>query len=877
MGSDYLTALAQGTTLVTPSRRLAGLIAERYSMAMRDSNNAAWEAPSVLPFAAWLSDSFQRLALAQPRLAAPRILLTMEQERAVWEQVIYASDEADPEQVENLAGLAMNAWSVASLWALPMSAVKNSGGRQEVRAFVRWTSKFEQRCRALDAVDHHQFAAILGTLEHDQLSVLPAFEFFGFPRLPTLLEHIEKRIDAVGSAPPMLETRSSVPFEYRAFANRDIELSAAMSWAGEQKQRSPHASVTVVLAGVKQIDANLEQRLRRAFSAALSDEHEPKVARLCFPGSMLFTDVPIIDTALRILDLRLLRPWDDVSRLLLSPYLGGAEVESDERALLDYELRRRGDVEVSTASVIELARTGRTPCPALVGCLEALLASVLERPRRQRVHDWMRFAETALAAAGWPGARELNEIEQAALVEWQRAMDAAAQLDTVMSVCTWQRAFSKWRQVLRGRQLRRQNDIDAVQLVTFDEAAFLRSDALWVAGLHDGTVPDPPEVTPLLPFPALRDHGVPGADPVADLGHAEDLLRQLAHQHPQAIWSYPRTEGDTPRRPLPGYAMTFAELRVAPLWLPQIPPMEFEIVNDSHATGLDAGVGVSGGVGLFTDQAACPMRAFARHRVNAQTPADSTPGLNPMQRGNLIHAVMASFWTHVVTSTRLVAMADEEFEQVLNGCVSGIVTEFRVRYRFVDAFWELECDRLVELAGEWLRLERNRGEFEVIACEQSRAATVGNYIISTRVDRVDRLANGETIVIDYKTGAVPRSSWQVPRPDQPQLPLYAVATGGALVDGIAYAGLKKGQCKFVDAPKGIGGGDGVDEDAKQEWIEDTQAWMSELDELARELEDGLALANPKRGAATCRYCDLQCFCRIYESTQQLADGDYEDE
>jgi hypothetical protein len=117
----------------------------------------------------------------------------------------------------------------------------------------------------------------------------------------------------------------------------------------------------------------------------------------------------------------------------------------------------------------------------------------------------------------------------------------------------------------------------------------------------------------------------------------------------------------------------------------------------------------------------------------------------------------------------------------------------------------------------------------------------------------------------------------VPRPDQPQLPLYAVATGGALVDGIAYAGLKKGQCKFVDAPKGIGGGDGVDEDAKQEWIEDTQAWMSELDELARELEDGLALANPKRGAATCRYCDLQCFCRIYESTQQLADGDYEDE
>ncbi len=42
-----------------------------------------------------------------------------------------------------------------------------------------------------------------------------------------------------------------------------------------------------------------------------------------------------------------------------------------------------------------------------------------------------------------------------------------------------------------------------------------------------------------------------------------------------------------------------------------------------------------------------------------------------------------------------------------------------------------------------------------------------------RLDRIDRLNDGTFLVIDYKSGDVSPKSWDLPRPDDVQLPLYA--------------------------------------------------------------------------------------------------------
>ena len=48
-----------------------------------------------------------------------------------------------------------------------------------------------------------------------------------------------------------------------------------------------------------------------------------------------------------------------------------------------------------------------------------------------------------------------------------------------------------------------------------------------------------------------------------------------------------------------------------------------------------------------------------------------------------------------------------------------------------------------------------------------------------RIDRVDRLADDARVLIDYKTGAA-TTDWRGDRPDNPQLPIYALAASRSI-------------------------------------------------------------------------------------------------
>ena len=64
-------------------------------------------------------------------------------------------------------------------------------------------------------------------------------------------------------------------------------------------------------------------------------------------------------------------------------------------------------------------------------------------------------------------------------------------------------------------------------------------------------------------------------------------------------------------------------------------------------------------------------------------------------------------------------------------------------------FAEIEKQRLVRLARAWLEQEKLRASFSVVATEDKRRVEIGGLVLTTRLDRVDQLADGQRIVIDY--------------------------------------------------------------------------------------------------------------------------------
>ena len=192
----------------------------------------------------------------------------------------------------------------------------------------------------------------------------------------------------------------------------------------------------------------------------------------------------------------------------------------------------------------------------------------------------------------------------------------------------------------------------------------------------------------------------------------------------------------------------------------------------------------------------------------------------------------------------------------------------------------LEQERLTELLTEWLAYEATRIPFKVDGTEVPAAVSIAGLDLNLRLDRIDRLADGKLLVIDYKTGDVNPKSWNPPRPDDVQLPLYATfapALQGQL-GGLVFAKIRPDKLEFagsvVDAKSTlIAKLRGNTNLVKRPLTPEQQTnWREEIQQLARDFLAGRAEADPRVYPDTCKNCGLHTLCRILENRQPLDDN-----
>jgi RecB family exonuclease len=272
---------------------------------------------------------------------------------------------------------------------------------------------------------------------------------------------------------------------------------------------------------------------------------------------------------------------------------------------------------------------------------------------------------------------------------------------------------------------------------------------------------------------------------------------------------------------------------------------------------------------VLADQAACPFRAFARWRLAAEPLEAPLAGPDASERGKLLHALMKHLWTELKESA---ALQSQNLVPVIERAAAAAVKEAGIEGRFA----ELERVRLAKLADEWLEVEKNRKPFEVAFVEHPRTLEVAGLQFSSRIDRMDRLLEGEGghVLIDYKTGnRVTPKDWEPPRPDDPQLPLYAAAAPEAL-SAVAFARVRPGAMRFTGFARTKDLIPRVQ--AAKNWEALLADWQKESESLASAFAAGEAAVDPKRDLKTCLRCDLQTLCRVYEKFNVLEELDDED-
>ena len=282
---------------------------------------------------------------------------------------------------------------------------------------------------------------------------------------------------------------------------------------------------------------------------------------------------------------------------------------------------------------------------------------------------------------------------------------------------------------------------------------------------------------------------------------------------------------------------------------------------------------------MFKHQAACPFRAFGQLRLGGRAPEGAETGLSALDRGILIHEVLDRIWEELASHPGLLSTSPGRLAALARMSVGAAIHDMSMRRRALrqPRFAAIEQVRIEGLVTEWLEIEAQRQSFVVLHQEEKRSVNVGGIEVQIRADRVDQLEDGRLVIVDYKSGDHGPSRWEGERPDDPQLPIYAI-TAESPVAGVFFGNLKAGKVGF----RGLAVSEDIVPGVKPprqgpELGERIEDWREVLNRLAAEFQEGKATVDPKDRKLTCRLCPLPTFCRVSEARRwQTSGGDPED-
>ena len=877
-------------TTITATTRLARELRQEYDRKQEAIGLSSWPTPHILPLSAWLSELWASWLYSEPTALSPRLLRPAE-ELSIWQSIVRSGAENLLLEVPATAEAALDAWNLLCAWNLPLDA-PDWRDSADSETFHMWAQEFRRLCRENGWLCGAELPAFVTDLiDEGEIPVPEHIEIAGFLEPTSVQQRFFDSLVRRGAEVQERKLADSTGNAVRVgLIDGNREIRAAAEWARRILESDPAAAAPEFRIGVIVPDLG---RCRSQVERVFAEEFHPRRRlRPDLDPQRLFnislglplSEYPVIETAFLVVgtDPKEI-PIEIAGRFLRSPFIHGAEEELTNRALLDADLRSLREPEVSFADIVEMAGRGDVlyPCPMLSSRLRSWLEARQSLQASQMPSDWAPALSRVLQAIGWPGDRGLNSSEYQTLEVWNELLSELAGLDSVTGRISLDTAVRMLRRLASSRQFQPESEPAPVQILGVFESSGLRFDRLWIMGMHDNAWPAAAAPDPFLPFRLQRCFNLPRCSPDRELEFTQVLTTRLLASAPTIVVSYPQREDDS-------------DLRVSPLFgaLPEVAVGDLGVLGsaryveqlhgssrmetlEDHSGPPCGDAALKGGTSLFKLQAACPFKAFAELRLGARALDRPEPGLSVLDRGQLIHRILKRVWQQLESHEGLLSTPEDRLEDIVRTTAGAEIQSLSERRRALrrPRFAAIEQARLKRVIGDWLLLEKERQPFTMLEQEESRRVTVGGIDLRIRADRVDRLEDGRLVILDYKTGECSPSDWDGPRPDEPQLPIYAV-TADSPVAGVFFGRLKTGKVGFRGLAHSEGIVPGVKVSDNQLPLGDTiEDWRDVLDRLGDDFRAGRAAVDPKDRHLTCRYCALPTLCRISQADRPSEGGD----
>ena len=877
--------LRGGGLVIAASERARRALTARYHRARQAEGLSAWPAPAIQDWNTFLQTAWEERTDSR---WDNRLLLNPAQEKSIWVKIAGSEQRlatllSGPRN--RVAALAMHAHQLVCLHAPRYLRVADrSGWQQDAGVFSGWLEEFDRDCAAGKLLGSARLPLeLLAQLEDepDTSSRAPLL-LVGFDRITAVQQ---KLLDQWGSWQKAASSKPAEEIRYYRTIDAQSELAACALWCRKKLDANPAAKLLVISQDLSQRRGEIE----RAFLAFAT-------APGFSPAFEFSLGIPLGRVALAHCAYLLLR-WlsnpirEDELDWLFSCGLAAADAQ-ESAGLQSYMrmLRRRGLERPQWSLQAFLGQQAATLPANWVGRITEARSRLGEQARSLKSPlEWAEFIPGLLQTIGWPGTRPLSSEEFQVIRRWELALESCASLGFDGSRIPWTEFLRTLSDALEETLFAPESHNAPIQIAGPAESAGLTADAIWFLGASEDAWPASGTTHPFLPLEVQRQAKMPHATSQLDWELSNLIVSRLLSSAPEVCFSYARQGGDAEARAsrmIVSVAGTPTALP-AELIAPQA-PQSLTIPFDDFSMTEFRLPRVAGGASVLTYQSQCPFKAFATARLAAQSWSPAEPCLTAAQRGQLLHAALHSIWGGnktggIRTLAELRAVADRDrfiADHVRRTTQSALKQS--VRERLPQRYLEMEERRLNYLLREWLDYELTRVDFTVLETEAERTVKFDGLSFDLRLDRIDQLSDGTLLVIDYKTGPVTPKSWELPRPEDVQLPLYASFAIGSeeKLGGLTFAKVRRGddlgfaghindaRATLISSLRGTSGL--VKNKLDEQKVSD---WKREIESLVRSFLSGRADVDPREYPETCTRCGLHSLCRIQEHRVAFAADD----
>ncbi|HEX4750225.1 MAG TPA: PD-(D/E)XK nuclease family protein, partial [Bryobacteraceae bacterium] len=686
--------------------------------------------------------------------------------------------------------------------------------------------------------------------------------FAGFARVTPALRRV---LQTLGKSAAVLEREVEPPGVAECVycgADFSEELRAVARGVRHAFERRPSASIGVFVPDLSTNRGFIERAFEQVFYPAgvIGKRRQELDPAFHINAAASLAEYPFVAGARLLLRLTRSRiPAPDAGAILRSRWIKGAETERNARAMADLTLRRLRELDVAFGDLQWCAKE----CPLLTRSLQQVRQLLLDKPTFADYGRWSEAFSDILSALGWPGDSELSEQEKELAEMWKDKLSRLASLTLISGKANLDDALARLDFLLEERGPETGDFFSPIQILDAAEASGLRFDWGFAAGLSETQKFFTRATSALIPLQLQSACDLPSATAASALEHAREAVANLFRSAPRVAATYSGRMHPAAQSYMraPRQDWTEWEGRTA---MEAFVPADVERISDTNAPPYMGDGHSLGGTGLLKDQSQCPFRAFAVRRLHARCPEDGSFGMDSRDRGGFAHAALKLVWDEIKTQERL-----KTYPPLLLPSLVGEAVEQAVRTHDQGPLHEqlsiAEKERLIQVVLDWLRIESARRiSFTVEKTEEKRALDIAGLHLDVRIDRVDRLRNGKSLLIDYKSGEASANKLNGQRPKEPQLLAYATTMRDE-VDGFFFGQLKPREARLLGFARDTHIAGQKPPSKPFDWDEYLDGRLEVVERLAESFVAGEAAVDPLYGA--CEYCDVGPFCRVSEVKQ----------